>query len=162
MFKDNKMLYLSRFICFFYFAKFRSYLAWISVVPSRCIRLKFRLDPAKLPRNTKTDKFITSLIHYRLQDKLRPLFLRPSGNEESCGPRNEIKRKFSRKGQEGSGMEVRQLLGNPFYMPHLSRQARIINGGMITRLVLVSNKELIPTDCIEVKGSQSVTASWFC
>ena len=56
-------------------------------------------------------------------------------------------------------MEVRQLLGNPFYMPHLSRQARIINGGMITRLVLVSNKELIPTDCIEVKGSQSVTAS---
>ena len=37
-------------------------------------------------------------------------------------------------------MEVRQLLGNPFYMPHLSRQARIINGGMMTRLVLVSNK----------------------
>ena len=37
-------------------------------------------------------------------------------------------------------MEVRQLLGNPLYMPHLSRQVRIINGGMITRLVLVSNR----------------------
>ena len=59
-------------------------------------------------------------------------------------------------------MEVRQLLGNPLYMPHLSRQVRIINGGKITRLVLVGNKELIPNDCIEVKGAQSVTASWFC
>ena len=58
-------------------------------------------------------------------------------------------------------MEVRQLLRNPFYMPYLSRQARLINGRMITRLVLVSNKELIPTDCIEVKGAQSVTASYF-
>ena len=56
-------------------------------------------------------------------------------------------------------MEVRQLLRNPFYMPYLSRQARLINGRKITRLVLVSNKELIPTDCIEVKGAQSVTAS---
>ena len=37
-------------------------------------------------------------------------------------------------------MEVRQLLRNPLYMPHLSRQVRIINGGMITRLVLVSNR----------------------
>jgi len=55
-------------------------------------------------------------------------------------------------------MEVRQLLGNPFSMPYLSRQVRTINGGMITRLVLVSNKELIPIDCIEVKGAQSVTA----
>ena len=56
-------------------------------------------------------------------------------------------------------MEVRQLLRNPFYMPYLSRQVRIINGGKITRLVLVGNKELIPNDCIEVKGAQSVTAS---
>ena len=32
------------------------------------------------------------------------------------------------------------MLGNPLYMPHLSRQVRIINGGMITRLVLVSNR----------------------
>ena len=138
---NGRMLYLSIFICFFFVLRnFRPWLAWISAVSSSRMRLKFRLDPAKLPRNTKTDKFFTFLIHYRLQDKLRPPFLHLSGNEESCGPRDWIKRKFSRKGEEGSGMEVRQLLRNPLYMPHLSRQVRIINGGMITRLVLVSNR----------------------
>ena len=49
-------------------------------------------------------------------------------------------------------MEVRQLLRNPFYMPYLSRQARIINGRMITRLVLVSNKELYQLIASKLKG----------